>query len=261
MNVNNNALSRAWNIAGPPLVCFVIVVAVWQAIVWTFDIPRFQLPSPWHVARAAWLRRTDLAQATAMTGIAALAGFCVSLLVGCVVGVLFSQSRAVARGLYPYAIFLQTVPIVAIAPTIIAWCGTGMVSVIVVAFILGLFPIITNTYTGLMSIAPSYLELFELYNANRWQVLCKLRIPSALPHVVTGAKVSAGLSVIGAIVGEFFAGATSLYGLGYLIPQAIGSLKMDVGFAAVVCSSLLGLALFGGVSLVGNVLLQRWRSA
>jgi NitT/TauT family transport system permease protein len=176
------------------------------------------------------------------------------------VGVVFSQSRAVARGFYPYAIFLQTVPIVAIAPTIIAWCGTGMVSVIVVAFILGLFPIITNTYTGLMSIAPSYLELFELYNANRWQVLCKLRIPSALPHLVTGAKVSAGLSVIGAIVGEFFAGATSLYGLGYLIPQAIGSLKMDVGFAAVVCSSLLGLTLFGGVSLIGNWLLARWRS-
>jgi NitT/TauT family transport system permease protein len=129
-----------------------------------------------------------------------------------------------------------------------------------VSFIISLFPIITNMYAGLMAIDANLLELFELHNATRWQTLIKLRLPSAVPSLVTGAKVAAGLSVIGAIVGEFFAGATSLYGLGYLIPQALGQLKLDYGFAAVICSALLGLAVFASVSMAGSTILRRWQT-
>ena len=244
----------------PPLLLFLLVVQVWHlAVVW-LDLKPYQLPPPTQVISAAWEKRHELAEATGMTALAAGGGFLLSLAVGTFVGVLFSQSRAIARGVYPYAIFLQTVPIVAIAPIIINWFGTGLPSVIVVSFIISLFPMITNMYAGLTAIDRNLLELFQLHNATRWQTLVKLRLPSSVPSLVTGAKVSAGLSVIGAIVGEFFAGATDLYGLGYLIPQALGQLKMDYGFAAVICSALLGLAVFGAVSIVGATLLRRWRS-
>jgi NitT/TauT family transport system permease protein len=251
---------RMGQIALPPLLLLLIVIVAWHFAVTLLDLKPYQLPAPSRVATAAWNRRTELAEATAMTALAAGGGFLLSLALGTLIGIAFSQSRAIARSVYPYAIFLQTVPIVAIAPIIINWFGTGLPSVIVVSFIISLFPIITNMYAGLTAIDPNLLELFQLHNATRWQTLVKLRLPSAVPNLVTGAKVSAGLSVIGAIVGEFFAGATNLYGLGYLIPQALGQLKMDYGFAAVICSALLGLAVFGAVSLVGATLLSRWRS-
>ena len=244
----------------PPLALLLIFVAAWHMAVVLFDLKPYQLPSPSRVAAAAWEKRTELTQATAMTAVAASGGFLLSLAVGTLIGISFSQSRMIARSVYPYAIFLQTVPIVAIAPIIINWFGTGLPSVIVVSFIISLFPIITNTYTGLTAIDPNLLELFQLHNANRWQTLVKLRLPSAVPSLVTGAKVSAGLSVIGAIVGEFFAGATDVYGLGYLIPQALLQLKMAYGFAAVICSALLGLAVFGGVSIFGATILRRWQT-
>lgn len=252
-------IARAISAVTPPLVFSLLVLAVWQAVVVGFDIQPFQLPAPTRVAQAAWEKRAELSQATAMTALAALGGFACSLVVGSLMGIVFSQSRAIARSVYPYAIFLQTVPIVAIAPIIINWFGTGLPSVIVVSFIISLFPVVTNVYAGLISIDGSLLELFQLYNASRWQTLTKLRLPSAVPDLVTGAKISAGLSVIGAIVGEFFAGATNLYGLGYLIPQALGKLKMDYGFAAVICSALLGVVVFGLVNLAGATILRRWR--
>ncbi len=250
---------RFLQFALPPLVLLVLVVIAWHSVVVAFGLKPYQLPLPSRVVKAGWERHWELADATAMTSLAATGGFLLSLSVGTLIGIAFSQSRAIARSVYPYAIFLQTVPIVAIAPIIINWFGTGLQSVIVVAFIISLFPIITNIYAGLTTIDPNLLELFQLHNASRWQTLTKLQLPGAVPNLVTGAKVSAGLSVIGAIVGEFFAGATDLYGLGYLIPQALGQLKMDYGFAAVICSALLGLVVFGTVSIVGERLLRRWR--
>ena len=244
----------------PPLALLAIVIAAWQALIVTFDIKPYLLPSPWAVATMAWEKRLELSQATGRTALAAVCGFTTSLLLGTLVGIVFSQSRTIARSVYPYAIFLQTVPIVAIAPLVIAWLGTGLASVIVVSVVISLFPIITNVYAGLTTIDANLLELFQLHNASRLQTLVKLRLPSAIPSLVTGAKVSAGLSVIGAIVGEFFAGATELFGLGYLIPQTFGQMKMDYGFAAVICSALLGLAVFGSVSIAGVTLLRRWQN-
>jgi NitT/TauT family transport system permease protein len=242
----------------PPLALLFLVVFAWHCLVVGFDLKPYQLPLPSRVAAAAWNKRAELAQATLMTGLAAGGGFTASVVFGSLISILFSQSRTIARSVYPYAIFLQTVPIVAIAPLIINWLGTGLLSVIVVSFIVSLFPIITNVYAGLININTDLLDLFRLHNASRRQILFKLRIPSAVPHLILGAKISAGLSVIGAIVGEFFAGATDLFGLGYLIPQAMGQLKIDYGFAAVICSALLGLAVFVLVSIVGSTILTRW---
>ena len=160
---------------------------------------------------------------------------------------------------YPYAIFLQTVPIVAIAPLVIAVCGQNLRSVVLVSTIISLFPIITNVTTGLLSVDPRLAELFAVYQASRWQQLCKLQIPTAIPHLVTGAKVSSGLAMVGAIVGEFFAGyGQERYGLGFLIQANSDTLRTDRLMAAVFASAVLGVAMFTLVNLLARWLLKRW---
>lgn len=256
-------MRRLWRwiveFAIPPLALFVIVVAVWHVAVVALGIKRYVVPLPLEVLAAGWERRAALASAARMTGEAAAAGFALSLAAGFTVACLFSQSRVIERSIYPYAIFLQTVPIVAVAPLIVAWFGYGFQSVVVVAFIISIFPIITNVTAGLTSIDANLLELFELAGANRWQVLLKLRLPSSVPNLVTGARISAGLSVVGAIVGEIFAGAgADRSGLGYLIQQTSGHLRTDELFAAVLTSAALGMVIFGLVSGLGRGAMRWW---
>jgi NitT/TauT family transport system permease protein len=180
-------------------------------------------------------------------------GLAASFLCGLLVALVFSQSRLIQRAVFPYAIFLQTVPIVAIAPLVILWFGNGMFSVSLIAFIISVFPVMTNATAGLTAVDPHLLDLFELYGASRWQTLLKLRLPGAVPHLVVGLKIACGLSVIGSIVGETFAGpGMGRVGLGYLIQLTSGQTKTDYAFAALACSALLGVALFSAVSLVGN---------
>jgi len=247
--------------AFPPVALFLVFVLAWHAATVAFAIPAFILPGPADVFRAAAANAGRLASATALTAIAAFAGFCASVVIGCLIGFAFSQWPIVRNGCYPYAIFLQTVPIVAIAPLIIIWFGTGLQSVILVSFIVSLFPMITNATAGLTTLHRDLLDLFRLYGATRGQVLLKLRLPAAVPFVIAGAKTSSGMSVIGAIVGEFFAGyGAQRYGLGYLITLTSGQLKTAYLFAAVLCSTLLGLVTFGAVSVAGNAILRRWFS-
>lgn len=254
--------SRATRVAHsalPPLVLFLAIAALWQAATALFSLPAYVLPGPLDVAHEAVANGPRLLSATALTAVAALSGFCASLIIGCLIGFAFSQWPIVRNSCYPYAIFLQTVPIVAIAPLIIIWFGTGLQSVILVAFIVSLFPMITNATAGLTTLDRDLLALFRLYNASRWQTLVKLRLPAAVPFVIAGAKTSSGLSVIGAIVGEFFAGyGAEKYGLGYLITLTSGQLKTAYLFSAVLCSTALGLIMFGAVSAIGNAVLARW---
>jgi NitT/TauT family transport system permease protein len=189
--------------AGPPILLFVVVLIVWQGAVMWFDLPVYLLPSPWRVATEAASELPTIADATRRTATAAVCGFVASLFVGTLIGFVFSQSAMIRNSCYPYAIFLQTVPIVAIAPLIITWFDYGFHSVVIVAFIISLFPIITNATAGMLAIDPLMLDLFRLYDASRWQVLIKLRLPTSVPYLVAGAKTSSGLAVVGAIVGEF----------------------------------------------------------
>lgn len=243
----------------PPVALLVLVVAAWHAAVIAFHVKRYVVPLPMEVLQAGWRRGDVLFSAASMTGEAATAGFAISLAAGFVVACLFSQSRIIERSIYPYAIFLQTVPIVAVAPLIVGWFGYGFQSVVVVAFIISIFPVITNATAGLTSIDRNLLELFELAGASRWQVLAKLRLPSSVPHLVTGARISAGLSVVGAIVGEMFAGAgASRPGLGYLIQQTSGHQRTDELFAAVLTSAALGMMIFGAVSAAGRMVTLWW---
>jgi NitT/TauT family transport system permease protein len=178
---------------------------------------------------------------------------------GALSAVVLSTSRTLERALYPYTVFLQTVPIVAIAPLLVLWFGAGLKAVAVSAFIVSVFPVIANTLAGIRGVEPALRDLFRLYGASRLDTLLKLELPSALPSLVTGLRVAAGLAVIGAIVGEFVAGfSEGGAGLGILVLSSYRQLRTDLLFAAVLFASGLGLLLFGAVNLLGYVLLRRW---
>lgn len=254
--MSDSLAARVW----PPLVVFAGFLLAWQLLCTALAVPSYLVPTPTRVAAAAIDNAAALATGAGLTALAALLGLLISLLLGTTVAIAFSQSRFLARSLYPYAIFLQTVPIVAVAPLIVIWFGTGLASVVLVAVIISLFPVITNGTTGLTRVDPQYLELFAMRDASRAQILVKLRLPGAVPYLVTGAKIASGLAVIGAIVGEFFAGyGAAGFGLGYLIVQSSGQLKTAELFAAIFACTLLGLLLFAAVSLLGELVLRRWR--
>jgi NitT/TauT family transport system permease protein len=163
----------------------------------------------------------------------------------------------VQRTFYPYAVLFQTVPIIAIAPMLVIWIGFGMPTVITSAFIVSVFPVIANTINGLLSTDPPLRDLFRLYGASPAATMLKLRLPFALPAILTGLRVAAGLSVIGAIVGEFITGG----GLGGIIDASRTQQRIDKVFAVLVLASLLGIALFGVVNVISRLTLRNWHAS
>lgn len=241
---------------------FVLFVAAWQASVTIFNVPRFLLPSPTDVVQAWLENRDNLLGALFSTFASALIGFGLAIVIGMSIALLMSQSKLIERSLFPYAVLLQTIPIVAIAPLIVIWFGAGMNAVVAISFLIALFPIITNTTAGLVSTDHNLVAMFELYNASWWQRTVKLKFPAALPYIMTGLRISSGLAVIGAIVGEFIAGIGGLRGgIGYVITVAASQLKMPYLFAAALTSSLLGIAIFIIVSLLSARFLRHWHES
>ena len=241
----------------PPVVILLVAVSIWQLGTIFTGIPAFVVPSPIRVTQAAWRTLPQLAAASWLTARAALCGLAASILVGTFVAFAFSQSRFLRRGCYPYAIFLQTVPIVAIAPLVILWFDRGFHSIVIISFAISLFPVITNTTTGLLSTDRDLLDLFRLNRATRLQTLLRLRLPSALPYLFAGIRIACGGAVVGAIVGEFFVGYGVTPGLGALIRHKSERLNLaDELFAAVIASTLLGVCIFALVSAVGDAVLK-----
>lgn len=245
----------------PAVAVAVTVVAFWQFAVGHWQIPAYLLPSPTQVATALWDKRVALVHAFGVTARAATAGLAAAAVVGTLLAILFSQSRIIRTALYPYVVFLQTVPIVAIAPLLITWCGYGERTVILVSAIIALFPILSNVTAGLLALDPNHRDLFRLYRAGRGPTLLRLRLPTAMGHLALGLRISCGLAVIGAIVGEFFVGRGSDFpGLGAVMDRWLAMGKTDALIAAVLLSSLLGLVMFAAVSLVTDRLLRRYRA-
>lgn len=244
----------------PPAVTFVLAMLLWEGAVRLLKVPAFLVPPPSAILSTGFAERAALAGSLLTTAEGAGLGFLLSVSLGTLAGLLFSLSRWLERGLYPYALFLQTVPIVAIAPLLVLWFGPGLRAVAVSAFIVSVFPIIANTLAGLRSVDPRLSDLFRLYGASLGDSVLKLRLPTAVPSMVTGYKVAAGLSVIGAIVGEFVAGfSEGNAGLGILVMSAYRQLRTDLLFAAVLAASVLGLLLFALVSVLSALLLRRLR--
>jgi len=240
-----------------PLIPFVILTLTGEWIVRAGIVPSYLLPTPTAVFRAILDNRAELTSAMLKTSGSAFAGFALSTLLGIGIAVLLSSSRWVQRAFYPYAVFFQTVPIIAIAPLLVIWFGYGMRTVVASAFVVSIFPVIANTLNGILSTDPALRDLFRLYDASPLDTLIKLRFPAALPQILTGLRISSGLAVIGAIVGEFIGGD----GIGSVIDVARTQQRVDKVFAAVLMASLLGLVLFGAINLVSALTLRRWHAS
>ncbi len=243
----------------PPIVAALLGLLAWEGLVHALEPAAYLLPPPSAIGAAAVSELSTLAAACVTTGTCALLGFVLSALFGVLVAIVLSAHELFERAFHPYAILLQTVPIVAIAPLLVLWFGVGARAVTASAFIVSVFPVITNALHGIRSVDPNLRDLFRLYGASRGAVLVRLELPHATPDIATGLRVAAGLAVIGAIVGEFVAGfAEGRPGLGIIVMTAYRQLRTDLLFAAVGCSALLGILLFGGVGLGSALLLRRW---
>jgi NitT/TauT family transport system permease protein len=245
----------------PPVILATIVGAAWHLAVRAFEIKPFLMPSPLRVIQSLYDNAGPLLSAARFTATAALFGLAVSTIVGVGIAILFSQSSIIRRSCYPYAIYLQTAPIVAIAPLLATWIGEGFTAIVVVVFIISLFPIITNSTDGLLSVPEHLLELFRLHKATRWQTLSQLQIPSAMPRILTGVKISSAMVVLGATIGEYFVGSFSRTdtGLGHVIFKASSLMQTDKLFATTIVCTLLSVLIFYSVSGIGWLLI-RWNA-
>lgn len=239
-----------------PLLVLALLLAAWQGAVWWWRISPVLLPGPGAVLSACWKIRAGLLESAVRTALAALTGLSISIVLGTLTAFAFSQSALVRRAFYPYAVLLQTVPIIAIAPIVIVSLGRGFSSVAVVSAILSLFPIITSTTTGLLQVDGTLLDLFRLYRASRWQTLLKLRVPAALPYLISGIRIASGSSIVGAIVGEFFVG-DGTPGLGSMIQRKSASLVLSELYATVGAATVLGTLVFGLITVLGETVLRR----
>ncbi len=241
----------------PPLIPMLLAIAISEIAVRQAWIASYLVPTPSAVLMAMIDSRVELWQAFLKTSSGALLGFALSTTLGVAIAVLLSSSRRIQRAFYPYAVFFQTVPIIAIAPLLVIWFGYGMKTVIASAFVVSIFPVIANTLTGILSTDPALRDMFRLYGASKRTTLFKLSLPAALPQILTGLRVASGLAVIGAIVGEFIGGE----GLGSVVDVARTQQRVDKVFAAVLLASILGLALFGLINLISNHTLRRWHAS
>jgi NitT/TauT family transport system permease protein len=246
----------------PPILVFVIVAGAMQIYVVKARVPKYKMAPPGAVFHRMITDWEPLATALWTTAKASLIGFSAAAVFGIVIAVILASSTILRRAFYPYTVFFQTVPIVAIAPLLVIWFDAGLTSVSISAFIVSVFPVIANTLAGLLSTDPALVDLFELYQANPFQRLWKLRLPAALPNIMTGLRVAAGLAVIGSVVGEFLVGELGdEEGLGVKIVAATKNGWMDQVFAEVLIASFLGLAMFAAVNVMSHLLLRRWHSS
>jgi NitT/TauT family transport system permease protein len=239
------------------------VLLLWRIIIWAFAIPVYMLPTPKEVATEAIARFPSLISSFLITAEAAAGGLIAAIVIGVTIGLFFAQFRWVRKLLMPYTILLQTVPIIAIAPLIIMWAGAGIFAVSLITFIICIAPIIANTTQGLISVDENMVNLFLMQNASSMQILFKLRLPHALPALFTGLRISSGIAVIGAIIGELFAGSVSVGhgGLGYSITYAQAQMQTSYLFALVMASTALGFLFFFVVMFLEYFFLHNWHES
>jgi len=235
-----------------PMIPLIVVVIVLEWLSKSGKIPSFLMPSPSQVYQSVMDDPTAFKNAFFETTVASMTGLLISMVVGLISALILSYSKYIREMFYPYALFFQTVPIIAIAPILVIWLGYGMPTVIASSFIVSVFPVIANSVLGLLGTDAQLLSLFQMMDATPSQVLFQLRLPFALPQILGGFQIAGGLAVIGAIVGEFISGS----GLGGLVDAARNQQRLDRVFAAVFLASLLGILFFSFVSFLNHILLK-----
>ena len=245
-----------------PALLGLLVLAAWEGLTRLYAVPAYVLPGPLAILVALVADWPLLSASLLVTLRIALLALLLAVGLGGLLAVVFAQSRWLERALFPYAVVLQVTPIVAIAPLILIWVDDVTIALLICAWIVAFFPVLSNTVLGLNSADRNLVELFRLYGATRWQALWLLRLPSALPFFLAGLRVAGGLALIGAVVAEFVAGAGGTgSGLAFRILEAGYQLKIPRMFAALALISACGVAIFAVLGLVQHLLLRRWHES
>jgi len=233
-----------------PFWLLVMLVVLWDVTIRLAKIPPYLIPPPFAVAKQLFAEWPMLWRETLPTLYATLGGFALSALIGVPIAMWIAYSRLVESFVYPLLVFSQSVPKVAIAPLFVVWFGFGIVPKVIAAFLLGFFPVVVATVQGFKSVEADVIDLARSMGANPLKVFLKFRLPTALPSIFSGLKVSVTLAVVGAVVGEFV-GSNS--GIGYVLQKANGTFDLPLMFAALVILSMVGVLLFLVIELI-----ERW---
>jgi len=244
-----------------PIVVLAAGVAVWELVVRLDNIPPYVLPGPIAVFRTLVGDWPVLSRSLLTTLQTTFEGFAAAGVGGIVLALLFNQSRWLEYALFPYAVILQVTPVIAIAPLLLIYLPQ-QTAVIVCAWIVAFFPVLSNTTLGLNSVDRNLAGLFGLYGASRMQTLAYLKLPSALPFILGGLRIAGGLSLIGAVVAEIAAGSAGAgSGLAYRIAESGYRLNIPRMFAALLLLSAAGIVIYGLLALTSHLVLRRWHES
>ena len=246
-----------------PLILGIIVLLTWEISVRVMNIPPYLLPGPILVLKTMIQEWNELLTSLLITIKITVVALAVAVVSGILISMLFAQNKLIERSLFPYAVILQTTPIVAISPLIIIWLRDNTFGALILcAWIVAFFPIISNTTLGLNSVDKNLSDMFKLYGASPWQTLIYLRFPSALPYFLGGLRISGGLALIGAVVAEFVAGTGGTRsGIAYQILMSSYNLQIPRMFAALFLTTGLGIAIFLLFTVLSDSLLKDWHES
>jgi NitT/TauT family transport system permease protein len=245
-----------------PVGMLILAVIVWQLYVVITGQPKYILPSPMDVAGALWTDWPTLLPALGTTLTITFEALVLALIGGVGLAIILVQSRWIELALYPFAVILQVTPVVAIAPLLLIYAPNTQTALLIVAFLVAFFPILSNMVQGLKSVDHNLLNLFDLYGASRWQQLIHLKIPASMPYFLTGLRIGGGLSLIAAVVAEFAAGtAGASSGLAFRLLESGYRLNIPRLFAALVLLTFTGVAIFGITSFISWAILHRWHES
>jgi NitT/TauT family transport system permease protein len=244
-----------------PIVVLGVGTLLWELVVRLNNIPPYVLPGPMAVLTTLVTDWPVLSQSLAVTLLTTLEGFIAAAVGGVGLALLFNQSKWLEYSLFPYAVILQVTPVIAIAPLLLIYLPQ-QTAVIVCAWIVGFFPVLSNTTLGLNSVDRNLAGLFQLYGASRMQTLRLLKLPSALPYILGGLRIAGGLSLVGAVVAEIAAGTAGAgSGLAYRIAESGYRLNIPRMFAALLLLSVAGIVIYGLLALVSHLVLRRWHES
>jgi NitT/TauT family transport system permease protein len=244
-----------------PVAVLAIGVGAWELVVRINHIPPYVLPAPSAVFMTLLQDWPVLSQSLLTTLLTTLEGFIAAAIGGVALALLFNQSKWLEYSLFPYAVILQVTPVIAIAPLLLIYLPQ-QTAVVVCAWIVGFFPVLSNTTLGLNSVDRNLAGLFSLYGASRLQTLRLLKLPSALPFILGGLRIAGGLSLIGAVVAEIAAGSAGAgSGLAYRIAESGYRLNIPRMFAALLLLSAAGIVIYGLLALTSHLVLRRWHES
>jgi len=256
------AMRQTLERAGLPALVAFVALAGWQLAVWIGEIPHYILPGPIQVATTLVTDWHTLYPSLLVTLAITLSALTVATIAGVAISILFSLSKTIERSFFPYAVVLQVTPVVAIAPLIIIWVRDIYLSLLICAWIVAFFPIISNTTLGLNSSDHNLLSLMQLYGASRRETFWYVRLPSALPYFLGGLRISGGLALIGAVVAEFVAGTGgSQSGLAFRILESGYTLQIPRMFAALIMISGTGVLIFIVLTTISHFALRHWHES